>query len=92
MSIPKAREELLALASKYPSHPMAGAIRDIVDERMFRQLPVRKAPRKIARLTPAQAEAIRAEARVRPNASQLELANMFGTNPGRVSEALNHLR
>jgi hypothetical protein len=91
MGIPRAREELLALARRYPAHPMAAAIRDIVDEQMFRNPPVRVTRRKLPKLTPEMAEAIRAEARARPNASQLEIANLLGTNPGRVSEAMNNL-
>lgn len=95
MSIPTARVKLLAIASRLEEGTFgrpgtAKEIRDIVEKHMFRESPVRRAPRKLSRLTPELAEQIRKAADERPEASLLEIANWFGTNPGRVSEALNY--
>ena len=93
MSIPKARERLLAeaaLLSKSGFHGFAYAIRNIVAEEMHRAPAVRKAPKRIAPLTEMQKRNIRVAAEANPEWSQLQLANYFGTNPGRVSEVLNN--
>jgi len=94
MSIPTARERFAVLAKELRSKavgPMYAAlmIDKIVDEEMFRAVPVSRAPRKLSPLTDDQKRLIRKQHELRPDMSQLEIANMFGTNPGRVSEALN---
>jgi len=94
MSIPMARAKLLQVVKDLQQPcPMpkyaAMAIQKIIDEEMFRAVPISRAPRKIAPLTDDQKRLIRRQHELRPDMSQLEIANMFGTNPGRVSEALN---
>lgn len=94
MSIPAARERLSQLANDLETvSPMpkytARVIRKIIEEEMFRAVPVSRAPRKIKPLTPEQIAGIKEQHRLRPDMSQLELAKMFNSNPGRVSEALN---
>ncbi|UCR81403.1 hypothetical protein [Brevundimonas phage AA] len=54
-----------------------------------RKPPISVAPRKIRPLTDDEKIRVRAAHRSEPNLSQLELANRFNTNPGRISEALN---
>ena len=95
MSIPLARIRLAGIADRLEAGAlgrpaMAAEIRAIIDGLMYRESPVRRAPRKLSPLTPEMAEQIRKAAIERPEASQLELANWFGTNPGRVSEVLNN--
>jgi len=94
MSIIVARERLTKLAKDLKTQACgprfaAMMIDKIVDEEMFRAVPVRRAPRKIAPLTDAQILQIRAIAAQDETLSQLEIANRVGTNPGRVSEVLN---
>jgi hypothetical protein len=48
----------------------------------------RRAPARLPPLTPQQEEAIRSYALLYPKASQMDMANRFHTNPGRISEAL----
>jgi hypothetical protein len=54
-----------------------------------RKPPISVAPRKIRPLTDEEKAKVRMAHRNEPNLSQLELANRFNTNPGRISEALN---
>lgn len=95
MSIPAAREKLLKLADRlaegtFGKPGTAREIRQIVEDHMYRESPVRRAKPRVCKLTPELAEQIRKAAAERPEASMLELANYFGSNPGRVSEALNY--
>jgi len=90
LSIPELRTELLRLADNEGA-AIADELRALVAA-SFRKPAVRKAPRKLPRLTPELAASIRDYAAAAPAASQLEIANRFNVNPGRVSEALNHLR
>lgn len=57
-----------------------------------RKPPISVAPRKLHELTDETKDAIRRYHRDFPDASQLEIANRYHTNPGRVSEALNEGR
>lgn len=52
---------------------------------------VSRAPKRIAPLSPEERIRVRAAHKAEPHLSQLELANRFGTNPGRISEALNEV-
>lgn len=90
--IPIIRKEMQLCASEirksYPCSPLADKL-ECWAEDMWRKSPVSVAPKKIRKMTAGTAEAIRAEHRNNPNLSQLDLARLFDTNPGRVSEALN---
>jgi hypothetical protein len=55
---------------------------------MFRRNPVRMTPVKSRTVTPMLKASIRAYARRNPDASQHEIAQAYGVNGGRVSEAL----
>lgn len=55
---------------------------------MTRRPATRKAPKRLKPLSDEDKMAIRVYARDVPEASQLDIAVRFGTNPGRVSEAL----
>lgn len=95
MSIPTARAKLLAVADRLEQGTFgrpgtAREIRQIIEDHMYRELPVRRAPRKMRKMDPATAARIRDYAQQHPDLSMLEIANAFGTNPGRVSEALNY--
>lgn len=93
MSIPKARERIRELADllySYGGVPVQ--VIDTLEEiegMMYRKSPVSRAKPRIRKLTPALAEAIRATWNANPELSQLEIARIHDTNPGRVSEALN---
>ena len=50
------------------------------------------APVKCHKPTPAMMRQVKHIADTNPDLSQLEIANMFMTNPGRISEILNGLR
>ena len=56
----------------------------------YRNPPVRKAPPRSRKMTPALAAAIRDYAARYPVASLQQIALEFRVNDGRVSEALNH--
>lgn len=95
MSIITARAKLLAIADRleqglFGKPGTANEIRAVVEDHMHRATPVRRAPPKCRKLDPATAMRIRDYAQQHPNLSQLDIANAFGTNPGRVSEALNY--
>lgn len=94
VSIPEARRQLGLIADRLEQGAlgrpaMAQEVRNIIDQQMHRESPVRRAPRKLCRMDPDTARLIRHYANNNPEASQLEIANVFNTNPGRVSEALN---
>ena len=57
-----------------------------------RRSPVRVAPKRRRPLTEEEIMRVRVYAKRHPNASQQEIANVFGINPGRVSEALAGFR
>lgn len=63
-----------------------------IAESARRKSPISVAPERIRPLSEGVKEAVRAEHRARPHLSQLELAQRFNTNPGRISEALNEFR
>lgn len=95
MSIITARAKLNAIADRlergtFGRPGVAAEIRAVVNDHMFRESPVRRAPRKLRAMDAATAARIRDYAQRWPDLSQLEIANAFDTNPGRVSEALNY--
>jgi hypothetical protein len=88
-TIPKIRKELLMLANKLdikcPAH--ARKIRRLVKQ-MKRRSPIRRSRRESASLTPELALRIRKVALANPSTSYMQLARIFATSIGRVSEAL----
>jgi hypothetical protein len=59
---------------------------------LFRRKPVRKAAPQSRPMTPELADEIRAYAAKHPRATLGRIAQVFDTNPGRVSEALGGKR
>lgn len=94
--IPTVRDALEQMAEdllRQRVHPsVAGAKLKQLVESLKRKPPISVARKKIAPLSTDKRIAIRETFRVHPHLSQLELANMYNTNPGRVSEALNEFR
>lgn len=92
--IPRARDRLLALAGELSSRDRATAeeIRRIVREDLIREPPIRKAARAKAPVDADKAAEIRDYARRHPMKHLQDIATAFGTNAGRVSEALNRKR
>jgi len=89
-TIPELREEIWEIAgriaAKYPKE--AKNLRAIWSE-LHRASPTRpRAPVKHRPLSEREAEKVRAYAFAHPNVHLNEIANVFNTNPGRVSEAL----
>lgn len=83
MTIPEIRARLHELADLHgipKLHVLADATK--------RRPPVRKAPAKRRSLTPALEMLIRAFASAHPTAGYPDIADHFGVNQGRVSEAL----
>ncbi|SDQ77490.1 hypothetical protein SAMN02787020_1929 [Brevundimonas sp. 374] len=86
-SIPEIRERLRELANL---HNM-DELRELADE-MHRNPPAKaRAPVRSQKLTPELAQEIRDYARANPQAHQQDIAEHFGVNHGRVSEALNNV-
>lgn len=83
-TISKIRERLREIAEEHN----VPEIHALVDE-MYRRSPVRRAPIRNQRLTPALAAEIRRFARENPRMHQQDIAEHFDVNHGRVSEALN---
>jgi hypothetical protein len=85
--IPEIRERLRELAVQ---HNM-DELRELADE-MYRNPPAKaRAPVRSPKLTPELAQEIRDYARANPRAHQQDIAEHFGVNHGRVSEALNNV-
>lgn len=89
LSVPELRDELIRFAEnegwRHESYIKALA------RAAYRKPPVRKTRAKLPRLTAERAEEVRMFAKVHPELSNLDIANHFRVNPGRVSEALNHI-
>ena len=86
-SIPELRKRLRELADELDSDELNA----IADE-MQRSPAAKRAPKKSAPFTAEMAEEIRQFAKAHPDAHNQEIADHFGVNPGRVSEALNNKR
>jgi hypothetical protein len=84
ISIPDARDRLRALAKKHNIPELA----DIADA-MYRRAATRRAGVRSPKVTPEMAEEIRQYAAAHPDLHQQDIANHFGVNVGRVSEALH---
>ena len=83
MRIPEVRERLVQLASVLDVPELA-----VLAGHLKRRVHGRRTRSLIPPLTTEAKKIIRRYAKVNPDASQLDIANRFGTNPGRVSEAL----
>ncbi|MEO0907226.1 MAG: hypothetical protein AAFY07_06835 [Pseudomonadota bacterium] len=83
-SIPEIRDRLRELAEIHG----IPELNDLADE-TFRKQPHKRAPRKSTKLTPAMAAGIRRYKKANPDSHQQDIAELFGVNHGRVSEALN---
>jgi hypothetical protein len=87
--VPAARKALLELAEDAPVG-LASEIRHIVQTMMTRDPPARRTSVRSVKATPELYEEIRAYARAHPTASLQQIADHFGINSGRVSEAINY--
>lgn len=85
-SIPEIRDRLRELAKKHN----IPELNDLADE-TYRKQPAKRAPRRSPQLTPSMAAQIRQYKKANPTAHQQDIAEAFGVNHGRVSEALNNL-
>lgn len=85
LSIPEVRDRLRELADEHgidELHELAGEL--------YRKSPAKKrAPVRSPTLTAEMAEEIRDYATANPDAHQQDIAEHFGVNHGRISEALN---
>jgi len=85
-SIPEIRARLHELAKELK----LDELNDLADE-LVRNPPVKRGETKSQPLTPDLAQQIRDFYAAHPNLHEQDIANHFGVNPGRVSEALNNL-
>lgn len=83
--IPAVRDRLRELADEHGLEEL----RDLADQ-MYRRTARKRAPIRSPKLTPALAQQIRQYAAANPGAHQQDIAEKFGVNHGRVSEALDH--
>jgi len=83
--IPAVRDRLYELADELDLEEL----RDLADQ-MWRKSAKKRAPVRSPKLTPEMAEEIRQYAAAHPGAHQQDIAEKFGVNHGRVSEALDH--
>jgi hypothetical protein len=84
MSIPAVRARLRELAEEHGIDELS----DIADQ-MYRKTGKKRAPKRSPKLTPEMAEEIRQYKAANPEAHQQDIAEKFGVNHGRVSEALD---
>lgn len=94
---PQGRRELRVVARMLEKGEIDGEqgadlIRAIIDDLLVREPPVRRAPDRYRRITPAMKAQIRLYAVTHPAAHQVDIGNLFGVNPGRVSEILTGKR
>lgn len=87
MSIPEVRDRLRELAVELDEEELA----ELADQ-LYRRQAGKRAPRRSPVVTAEMAEEIRQYAAQHPDAHQQDIAEHFGVNHGRVSEALNHER
>jgi hypothetical protein len=86
MGIPAVRDRLRELADEYG----IDELNDLADQ-MYRRSGTRRAPIRSPKLTPEMAQQIRDFADANPDAHHQDIAERFGVNHGRVSEAINNL-
>ncbi|HYD12815.1 MAG TPA: hypothetical protein VEC11_08200 [Allosphingosinicella sp.] len=87
ISIPDARVRLRELAEAHG----IDELHEIADS-MYRRTATRRAQVRSPKVTAEMAEEIRQFAAANPDLHQQDIANHFGVNVGRVSEALHHDR
>jgi hypothetical protein len=87
IGIPEARD-LLRKWAKEDNSPKLAELADA----MYRRAATRRASVRSPKVTPEMAEEIRQYAAANPDLHQQDIANHFGVNVGRVSEALHRLR
>jgi hypothetical protein len=87
MKIPQVRDRLRELAVEHGIDEL-----EVLADELRRRPPVRVTPPRSSPMTEELRIAIRAYWIARPNASNQEIATVFGVNPGRVSESLAGLR
>jgi hypothetical protein len=85
LGIPGVRDRLYELADELGEEEL----RDLADQ-LWRKSAKKRAPVRSPKLTPEMAEEIRQYAAANPDAHQQDIAEKFGVNHGRVSEALSH--
>jgi hypothetical protein len=96
LTIPEVRDELISLSHSISmGHyiPATLALKLLnLSEQLKRRPASSKSEVKSQRMTPSLARSIAAFAKTNPKLSQVEIAQRFGVNPGRVSEAINGKR
>lgn len=83
--IPAVRDRLREIADEYG----IDELHDLADQ-MYRKSAKRKAPVRSPKLTPEMAQDIRDFAAANPNLHQQDIAEKFGVNHGRISEAIHN--
>lgn len=83
--IPAIRDRLREIADEYD----IDELHDLADE-MYRKSSKKRAPVRSPKLTAQMAQDIRDFAVANPDAHQQDIAEKFGVNHGRVSEALDN--
>ena len=86
-SIPELRRRLRELADECACDEL-----NVIADEMQRSPAAKRAPKTSAPFTAEMAEEIRQFAEAHPDWSNQEIANHFGVNPGRVSDALHNKR
>lgn len=85
LGIPAVRDRLRELADEHGIEEL----NDLADQ-MYRKSAKRRAPIRSPKLTPQMAADIREYADANPDAHHQDIAEKFGVNHGRVSEAVNN--
>ena len=85
LGIPAVRDRLRELADEHEIEEL----HELADQ-MYRKSAKKRAPIRSPKLTPEMAKDIREFALANPQAHQQDIAEKFGVNHGRVSEALDH--
>ena len=85
LGIPAVRDRLRELADEHEIEEL----HELADQ-MYRKSAKKRAPIRSPKLTPEMAKDIREFASANPQAHQQDIAEKFGVNHGRVSEALDH--
>lgn len=92
-NIPLAREKLVDICTRMDAVGLQKWTREIdsvLDGLMIRRSPRRKVRSQSEPMTAEKKQAIRAYAEQFPQATQMDIAQVFDVNVGRVSEALAH--
>lgn len=84
MTIPEVRERLRELAEQHGIDEL-----NFLADQMYREYANGRAPTRSPTVTAEVANEIRAFAKANPDAHQQDIAEHFGVNHGRVSEALS---